>query len=230
MNIDKHNIEELIFDYHEGNLTTAQKNKLLDYIHQHPDYEALFAQWALTYGHVMPKSKDYGLTDRLLKPQRAVWYKSFWFYGSVATGIMALLWWYGTPTSREHQASPHRVTMPTDRQDIRTGKEVEQSSHLDQPQKVNLKRLDTPKAIVGTPGILQESTEVPLTILPIRAEAEERLGTADTVAMYPTRALMEDTSIQEQRTSKTQKGSARKKKRPLLWEPTEDYVPTNSDF
>lgn len=39
---DKEHIEELIFDYHEGNLSESEKAELLNLIHQHPELEKRF--------------------------------------------------------------------------------------------------------------------------------------------------------------------------------------------
>jgi hypothetical protein len=66
-NISKHNIEQFIFDYYEGNLTKEQTNLLMDYLHQNPQFKTLFTTWAMSYAHVEPEPKKYHLESLLIK-------------------------------------------------------------------------------------------------------------------------------------------------------------------
>lgn len=67
MIINAENIEELIFDYYEGNLSDSSKNDLLNYIHLNPEYESDFANWAKSYLLTEDKPKDYGMEYLLYK-------------------------------------------------------------------------------------------------------------------------------------------------------------------
>lgn len=59
--INKQNIEEYIFDYYEGNLSDIQKAEVMSFIHQHQEYESLFAQWAMTYTLKDEEPEKYGM-------------------------------------------------------------------------------------------------------------------------------------------------------------------------
>ena len=47
--IDHSNIEEMMFDYHEGNLSESQQKDLLAYIDAHPEYKQDLLLWGNTF-------------------------------------------------------------------------------------------------------------------------------------------------------------------------------------
>lgn len=67
MKIQHNNIEQWMFDYFEGNLSHQEKDILLNYIHQNPEYGPDFTQWAQSYAHIGEPINDYKLTDSLLQ-------------------------------------------------------------------------------------------------------------------------------------------------------------------
>ena len=87
MNISKEHIEELIFDYHEGNISDSEKSELLNLIHQNPEFESDFALWAQTYAHVESSVPDYGLAASLLQKPAVAWYSQAW----AKVGVSALV-------------------------------------------------------------------------------------------------------------------------------------------
>lgn len=232
MKIDKYNIEELIFDYHEGNLTSMQKNQVLDYIHQHPDCEALFAQWAMTYGHVIPKNKDYGLTDRLLKPQRLAWFKSFWFYGGSTALIIALLWWSYYPTTSLPKASqsktaPSFISPQTSQPD--TLAITPAPSQISRPLSPRNKGIASRSKVYH----LEETMPAQDTALTLETQElyTESITTSDTIHTSSLKVNAIDTVANKVfKAIQPTKDLKKKKKRKLAWEPTENYVPTNSNF
>ena len=75
MNIQPDDIEALIFDFHEGNLSALEKSELLNFIHLYPEYEKDFALWAQSYVPTNNSVDEYGLTKILLHESIKPWYK-----------------------------------------------------------------------------------------------------------------------------------------------------------
>ncbi len=90
--ITKENIEYFIFEYHEGNLSDTDKAEVLNFIHQHPEYENDFAHWAQSYFHTEGSVQNYGLTNQLLQKDAVSWYGNKWFAisGSVVVLVIGL--------------------------------------------------------------------------------------------------------------------------------------------
>ena len=87
--ITKENIEYFIFEYHEGNLSDADKAEVLNFIHQHPEYENDFTHWAQSYFHTEGTVQNYGITNQLLQKDALSWYANKWFV--VSGGVIALV-------------------------------------------------------------------------------------------------------------------------------------------
>jgi hypothetical protein len=88
MKITKANIEQYIFEYHEGILTTKESNLLMDFIHQNPQYESLFSTWAMSYAHVEQEEKEYQVEKMLLR-------NPFWHFGKFIVPSMLFLACFG---------------------------------------------------------------------------------------------------------------------------------------
>lgn len=107
MKIHKENIEEFMFDYFEGNLSDADKQQVLDFVHEYPEYEKDFVLWAKSYGHIGEPAPNYKLTDGLIQQGNKVsMHKYYW---SAPVLILAALsfWWFGySPESSQAPSLP----------------------------------------------------------------------------------------------------------------------------
>lgn len=97
MIIHEENIEELMFEYFEGNLSAKEKEEVLSYIHQNPIHEKDFVQWAQSYAHIGEAPDNYELTKGLIRSKHGVFTGKRVFWAIVPLGILALLLWYGWP-------------------------------------------------------------------------------------------------------------------------------------
>lgn len=88
--ITKENIEYFIFEYHEGNLSDADKAEVLNFIHQHPEYENDFTHWAQSYFHTEGTVQNYGITNQLLQKNAISWYANKWFIVSGGVVVFAI--------------------------------------------------------------------------------------------------------------------------------------------
>lgn len=96
--IEKENIESFIFDYHEGNLSDSEKTEVLNYIHNHPEYEAEFTQWAQSYLPYESSIKNYGITNTLLQKPSTYWYNKSWIKITPSILLIAFIsFYYVTP-------------------------------------------------------------------------------------------------------------------------------------
>lgn len=88
--INKQNIEEYIFDYYEGNLNENQKAEVMSFIHQHQEYESLFAQWAMTYTLKDEEPEKYGMENSWMKKEA----NSFqWKKWSTVLAVAIITFW-----------------------------------------------------------------------------------------------------------------------------------------
>ncbi len=86
--VNENNIEQRIFEYHEGLMDAGQKNELMKYLHQYPEYQRDFAIWA------QARLYDEGVAipvfqQKLIKP--TVWYTSAVLKWSVGIGTLAVV-------------------------------------------------------------------------------------------------------------------------------------------
>jgi hypothetical protein len=69
MKITRNNIDELLFEYFEGNLSENQKGRLMNFIHHNPEFNEDFSSWAQSYSHKNEDTEDYGITSKLLRQE-----------------------------------------------------------------------------------------------------------------------------------------------------------------
>lgn len=109
MTINQENIDQLLFDYFEGNLSEQEKSSLLNFIHQNPEYEKDFSQWAKTYVCIDNTPKDYGLSATLLKKSPSTKPTRGWLYGGLALVILMGYLWFAL-TEFEKPIEKHAPT------------------------------------------------------------------------------------------------------------------------
>ena len=87
MNINIENIEQWMFDFHEGMLSEPDKAKLLNFLHNHPEFNADFGLWAQTHAlKNEPVTIPTDLLEGVLKPSAVPFYLNKFFLGTI-TGI-----------------------------------------------------------------------------------------------------------------------------------------------
>lgn len=227
MKINKENIEEVIFDFHEGNLSDVEKGDLMAYLHQHPEYEKEFVLWAKTY-HTDKLLIDYQNDDRFFKKQ----YPSLYKWGAVAVaGSLIVAWIYLWPLESQKEAimedtkeSPVLADSISILPSIIESKELKAAPSAAKKEKVEISQVDaTPfvavKDSIGSSPVPEESSVMPDTaIVPITKE------------QLPKR---EEEAVTKKKEQVEQQGTALKKpkkKRKLNLTPSDDILPFNTDL
>jgi len=221
MRIGKENIEEVIFDFHEGNLSDEGKADLMDYLHKHPEYEKEFMLWAKTY-HTDKPLLDYGNDDRFLKKK----YSSPLKWGVVATtmGIVAaVLFW---PKEKQTDPLPVMPQVEQERSPVVSSetKEVELV-----PAKVAEKKIVLPRKEKITVVLEKEDSVATSPVAPTAPV----LALPDTVTKRETPVAKEPLEAVKKLPLKSDSGMVHKKprrKRKLNLTPTDNILPFNSDF
>ena len=237
MNISKEHIEELIFDYHEGNLSDSEKSELLNLIHQYPEFESDFALWAQTYAHVESSVPDYGLAASLLQKSAVAWYNQAW----AKVGISALVvtsgilgyWAFSKKLETKTSFVPSETvkvesikvketilisTKPnsTNKPNSKLKIENEKIPTVSDIQEAVLEK-PVSEVIVETPN-LEQTSKVLETLEVLKVETAK----PDTLAKT---AFAEPQKKQEEKPAKKPK-----RKLPLNLKPSPDFMPVNPNF
>lgn len=115
MNIDKENIDEILFDYFEGQLTPTQSDTLMAYIHQHPEYEKDFMQWKKAYHHKDHEIEDYGIAQAIKVPEPILLKFKPYFMGGLymlGLGLGMLTSWSAGGLRSEKNIVAEQTTLP----------------------------------------------------------------------------------------------------------------------
>lgn len=104
--INKHTVDEWLFDYFEGNLSVAEKETLTGYLNKHPELQADYNAWKLSY--VDEPEVVYPNADKLIvgdKPKRGgiIWFFSIGLLLLITGGILIV----SNKKSERAQASKH---------------------------------------------------------------------------------------------------------------------------
>lgn len=109
--VNENNIEQRIFEYHEGLMDASQKNELMEYLHQYPEYQRDFAIWAQARLH------DEGVAipvfqEKLMKP--TAWFASAiskWSVGIGTLAVVCLLMFRFYPENRQNEVAPVKTIL-----------------------------------------------------------------------------------------------------------------------
>lgn len=231
MNISKEHIEELIFDYHEGNLSDSEKSELLNLIHQNPEFESDFALWAQTYAHVESSVPDYGLAASLLQKPAVAWYSQAWAKVGVSALVVTggiLGYWVFSRKSETKTSFVQSETVNV------VSTEAKENSHIStKPNTTNKpnSKLKIENEKTPSVSVIQESVlEKPVSeVIVETSEAEQtskvlELETAKPDTLAKT-VLVEPQNKQEEKPAKKPK-----RKLPLNLKPSPDFMPVNPNF
>lgn len=113
MVIHEENIELILFEYLEGELSQEEQEQLLDYLNAHPEHNTALEQWKQVYGY-KEEEKDYKLTAKLLidsTPAKTNFWKRTWiFAGLMLTGTLAYLVMNSETTAKHSQTKTEYST------------------------------------------------------------------------------------------------------------------------
>lgn len=237
MNISKEHIEELIFDYHEGNLSDSEKSELLNLIHQHPEFESDFALWAQTYAHVESSVPDYGLAASLLQKPVVAWYSQAWakvgISALVVTGGILGYWAFSKKSEPETHFVPSE-TVKVESIEARENSLISAKPNTTNKQnsKLKIENEKTPNVSVIQEAVLEkpvsevivaeQTSKVSETLEVLEKVLEVEITKPDTLAKT---VLVEPQKKQEEKPAKKTK-----RKLPLNLKPSPDFMPVNPNF
>lgn len=232
-------IEELIFDYHEGNLSEAEKAKVLNLIHQYPEYAAEFTLWAQTYAHVDNVLPDYGLTENLIhQPVLAVtnWYNTTWAKLGVLSSalLIAVVSFYifgnnenTKPTANTIVINP--VVEKGETSAIVTSKsnKIESKKLVNKSTENKIKTIDnqivnTISAPLSTPNIEQEKQ------IETHHEKVVLVPQVEEVSKVDSNSVSETKNADPKAENDSPKKN--KKKKSFNFKPSTNFIPVNTDF
>lgn len=224
MRIDSENIEEVIFDFHEGNLADEEKTALMDFIHKHPEYEREFVLWAKTY-HSDKQLLDYGHNDRFVKKRFKV--PGQWLSATVGVGlVIGVIYWWPSKDAVKTDVAPIATPLgePWNEKGKATdwvNKEMERQVVVKAAQPV--KEPEREESVVQ----VQEVEPTPLAL-------DTVMSTGD----VPVAPVVVDTIVTLQKEAApappikpvAPKPTKMKRRRKLDLTPSDDIVPVNSDL
>lgn len=237
MNISKEHIEELIFDYYEGNLSDTEKSELLNLIHQNPEFESDFALWAQTYAHVESSVPDYGLAAILLQKPAVAWYSQAWakvgVSALVVTGGILGYWIF----SKKAEPLTHFVPSETVKIESIEAKETvlisTKPNSTNKPNsKLKIENKKTPSVSVIQEAVLEKPVSEVIVETP---QAEQTLEVSETSKVLEVEITKPDTLaktvlVEPQKKQEEKPAKKPKRKLPLNLKPSPDFMPVNPNF
>jgi hypothetical protein len=232
--IEKENIESFIFDYHEGNLSDSEKTEVLNYIHNHPEYEVAFTLWAQSYLPHESTVKNYGLTNHLLQTPSTDWYNKSWIKITAPILLISFISFFyhtteestslSTPhtknnTRKQHSVVKTKVTTTTELKSTNTNKPKET------PTPIVIHKLVDNKSRPEINSII----ESPISSTPIETNPTIEINTS--INIQETKSNTSDSVITVVNITETNKKvDESKKKKSYKIKPTTDFIPTNPNF
>ncbi|HTF82916.1 MAG TPA: hypothetical protein VL947_14380 [Cytophagales bacterium] len=233
MDISKANIDEHLFEYFEGTMHPVQQDALMQYIHQHPEFETDFVQWQKAYHHKSHALEDYGIAAKVkLRVPKPPLFSAYYLMVCVALG-WGMGWFLNYYGKEPHYTSvmdrPHTVQVMPPTQGVPAAPAQPKSSAMvrfnQKDQLVLLHREDTAQ---------QTFTEAPVPSpapAPALTEAPEKY-----VEEVKTLSPTTDTLTQEKKIVKpiakapAVKKVPKKQKRKGIFSTTDKVLPVNDNF
>ena len=246
--VNEHNIEQRIFEYHEGLMDASQKNELMEYLHQYPEYQRDFAIWAQARLH------DEGVAipvfqQKLMKP--TVWYTSAvakWSVGIGTLVVVCLLMFRFYPNKTQNEIVPVK-TFPkeqnskSDNQDKplidnekhttsilkkkNTLPKEEVKTVLVSTEIEDLKPIETPKKEIVETQTKQSIPEKP--IVQEEVISKEDLNT-DNYNKYSDEPIKEEPETGDEAEKPAKPKKPKRPKQKMSLRPNADILPTSPNF
>lgn len=233
-------IEELIFDYHEGNLSEAEKDKVLNLIHQYPEYASEFTLWAQTYTHVDNVLPDYGLTENLIhQPLLSVtkWYNTNWAkLGALSSALLIAVvafYIFGNNDNAKPALSTKVINPVIVKEETRAIVSNKIISNSTVKESINNQKINTVSAQINTqnPQIsIQNIEHEKQTILPQEKIIEQPQveEVKNIVSKVDSNLVLEIKNADPKAENDLRKKN--KKKKSLNFKPSTNFIPVNTDF
>lgn len=240
MHVSQENIEELFFDYFEGNLSDTDKTELLQFVHLHPEFEKDFAQWAQAYVPVEESVPDYGIAGSLLrKPPVLFPFKQWVLGGAISVSLVALLSVPFWKSSEKETSFPSPIVTDSPNVTPQSVAENKEALELKSPIKVSgANRIREQDRLVEQPVFhkteemvaANASWEAPLS----PESATEKIGEKETVVeevAKPMEAQPDSLLLKAKKEIKSSAPLKRKKQKlPLNLKPSPNFMPVNDNF
>ena len=215
MKINKENIEQQMFDFFEGNLSEAEKEQVLNFVHQNPEYEQDFVHWAQGYSHVGSEASDYGIREQLIKKEETPVFqnkkKAYWLI--LLLPILFLFYFVQKKEPELHKVDKIEFKNTDEPQTIITDKEVKSvsPSKIDAVQKQEIvKTIDVYKQdnnIADPPSlVVLEEVETKAVV--------EKVSVSKIVPLVQNKSLKKDSLVTPKAIEDNKKESRREW---LLW-------------
>lgn len=232
---DKEHIEELIFDYHEGNLSDSEKAEVMNLIHQHPEFEKDFALWAQTYAHVESKLPDYGLTASLIQKPVIAWYAQTWFKTIIATVMIitgAAVYW----TNKEARHVKKENFVEKNEVVISKNEIANKSIHIPQASSAkieNNKQVNTSSVNVEQPIVKEDEVviqESPVTVVEKEVIKHEIVAPVEKTIQPKLDSAVVNIKNENQNESNVESVKRKSKGKKFNFKPSSKFIPVNADF
>lgn len=232
---DKEHIEELIFDYHEGNLSDSEKAEVMNLIHQHPEFEKDFALWAQTYAHVESKLPDYGLTASLIQKPVIAWYVQTWFKTMIASVMIitgVAVYWSNKEVrevKKENFVEKNEILIPKNEisnKSIHISKAS--STKIENNKQDNISSVNIEQPIVNqVEVVIQES---PVTVVGKEVPKHEIVAPVEKTIQPKLDSAVVNTKNEIQNESNDESLKRKSKGKKFNFKPSSKFIPVNADF
>lgn len=233
MKIEAQNIEEVIFDFHEGNLSDTEKAALMDFLHKHPEYEKEFALWAKSYHYASEPLPEYGHEERFIKPHVPVYAKWIGFATGVCV-ILATWYWWPTKAVIPHQIRKEREIKRTEKTESNSlaPSISPQSRETNKNKEGAVKQLSRDRDYVDVGIKEREVKPATLDSASVSGPVSKTQQIIDSNSVSPTNIPTEPLAKDEPKDKPLPPTSTKKakRKRKMDLTPTDDILPFNSDF
>ena len=227
MNIQPDDIEALIFDFHEGNLSASEKSELLNFIHLHPEYEKDFALWAQSYVPTNTMVEDYGLTKNLLHETNKPWYNRPLTYVHVPLLLAFFLSLTVFVYYTIQKPSEHIYKKP-----LETINSVPLVSSVPLAVVSKKIKIQAPVLKKSLTSISIPDTEIPMNYLTVKETVESKNTITDSIIVKDTininNDIIKNSEVRSSETIKSKQNSKRKSKFSIA--PSSSFIPINPNF
>jgi len=226
VHIQADDIEALIFDFHEGNLSASEKSELLNFIHLHPEYEKDFALWAQSYVPTNTMVEDYGLTKNLLHETNKPWYNRPLTYIHVP---LLLAFFLGLTVFVYYTIQ--KPSEPIYKKPVET---IISVPLVSEPVAVEFNKIKIQTQVIknSLSSTSIPDTEIPMNYLTVKETVESKNTITDSIIVKDTininNDIIKNSEVRSSETIKSNQNSKRKSKFSIA--PSSSFIPTNPNF
>lgn len=236
MKITHENIEEVLFMYHEGDLSNEQKAELMEYLYQNPEYYKEFSLWAQV--RLSDQKLPIPYFAAALKQKPIFWQLSSWkslgLVSILALSGLILIWMFSSQEKKKEQ----EILQSSEKKTISPFyfKEASYPAKIPSPKRTsntNSNTLVNPSSSSMEPAVDSTNTSEYKQIDSLSISSEAK-GAEIKIEEVPKEVV--HVSMVEQTMPSSISGLSAKpalKRKPIQkmsLKPTSDILPTNSNF